>query len=340
MAAVGITAALLAGCGEGEEPETAAEPASDPVTKVAPEPRRDTHIWVSLNGHAGPENVALLMAEARGYFADRGLSVGVGTPSEPRRTIKYVASRTADLGVSQLPQLAMAAEKGVRVVAVGSLLPRPTAAMIWLRRSKIRDIADLKGKTIGVSGIPFQEGFLQIFLARAGLTLGDVRVKVVEYDLVPALVNGRVDAIFGGSANIEGTQLEARGLEPVITPARRLGSPAYDEIVVIARTRRVVRNPEWIRDFMSAVAQGAAAAVENPQEAVRVIEESSERDATLNRSELEAEVKATLPLLSKTGYMSPGRARRLIDWMRNERLIHRTVPISQLLTNRYLPPQP
>jgi putative hydroxymethylpyrimidine transport system substrate-binding protein len=329
-----VAAALLAGCGEGKNSETATQPASKPAAK----PRKDTHIWVSLNGHAGAENVGLLMAEARGYFEDVGLSVGTGTPNEPRNPVLYVAGRTTDFSVSQLPQVALAAAKGRRVIAVGSLLPRPTAALIWLEKSGIRDIADLKGKTIAVPGVPFQEGFLQIFLAQAGLTFGDVKVKVVEYDLVPALVSGSVDAIFGTS-NIEGAQLESRGLRPIVTPVRRLGVPAYDEVVVVARTRRASRNPQLVRDFMSAVARGTAAAVEDPEAAVRVIEESNERDLSLGRKEIEAEVKATLPLLSRTGHMSPRRARRFVDWMREERLIRQKLAIPRLLTNGYLAPR-
>ncbi len=337
--AAGIAAALLAGCGGGEGTETAAEPASKPAAKASAKPRKDTHIWVSLDGHAGAENVGILMAEARGYFEDVGLTVGAGTPSEPRSTVRYVNSRTADLGVSQLPQVALAAAKGRRISAVGTLLPHPTAALIWLGGSKVHGIADLKGKTIAVPGIPFQEDFLQILLAQAGLTFGDVKVKVAEYDLVSALVGGRADAIFG-SWNIEGAELEARGLDPVITPVRRTGAPAYDEIVVIARSRRASRNPQLIRDFMSAVARGTAAAIEDPKGAVRAIEESNERDTRLGHKELEAEVKATLPLLSKTGHMSPSRARRLIDWMRGERLIRQKLPVPRLLTNEYLAPRP
>ena len=49
--------------------------------------------------------------------------------------------RTADVddfGVTQQPQVALARKTGHPIVAVGSLISQPTAAMIWLKGSKIR----------------------------------------------------------------------------------------------------------------------------------------------------------------------------------------------------------
>ena len=335
MVAVGTAAVLLAGCGGG--PETRPEPAAG----SAPESPQDLQeVWVSLDGRAGAENVGILMAQELGYFEEVGLSVAVGSPLEPRRSIRYVVDQTDDLGVAQMPQVVLAKGEGKPVVAVGSLLPQPTAAMIWLRSSKIRGLADLKGKTVAFPGVPFQEGFLRILLARAGLSPGDVKIEDVGYDLVPALVSGRADAIFGASGNLEGARLESRGLEPVVTPVRRLGIPAYDELVVVARTRRAARSPQLVRDFMSALARGNAAAAADPEAAVRAIETNFESDRSQSRKAIEAQVEATLPLLSGGGYVSPGRVGRLVAWMRRQGLIQRKPVGSELFTNRYLPPQP
>jgi putative hydroxymethylpyrimidine transport system substrate-binding protein len=297
-------------------------------------------VQVTLDGWEGPGNVGLVMAFERGYFADVGLDVSLYAPATPTRPIEYVVDGTDDLGISNQPQVVLAKEKGEPIVAVGSLISQPTMAMIWLKKSKIHGIASLKGKTIAVPGLPFQEAFLQSLLARAGLALDDVKVKDVGYKLVPALVSGRADAIFGGSWNVEGAELESRGLKPVITRVEDLGFPAYEELVVIARNDRVVEEPQLIRDFMSAVARGTAAAVEDPKGAIEAIEKSVESNPESSRKDTEAEIEATLPLLSKTGYMSPGQASRLVSWMHEEGSIQRKIPVSALLTNDYLTQQP
>jgi len=69
-----------------------------------------------------------------------------------------------------------------------------------------------------------------------------------------------------------------------------------------------------------------------------VIDTAYETNPELSRKEMEAGVEATLPLLSRTGYMSPGKASRLVDWMHGQGLIQREPPPAALLTNRLVEP--
>jgi putative hydroxymethylpyrimidine transport system substrate-binding protein len=326
-----VGALVAAGCGSGGSQDARAQ---------QEDLRPLRNLTVTLDGHEGPENVGILMAQKRGYFTDEHLSVSILSPILPARPVSYVATRQDDLGVTQEPQLALAKAKGAPVIAVGALVHRPTAAMIWLAKSHIDGIADLKGKTIAIPGIPFQKAFLASVLGRAGLTLDDVEVKSVGYGLVPALVSGRADAIFGGSWNLEGIELERRGLKPIVTRPARLGFPPYDEAMVIARTDRVAKDPGTIRDFISAVARGSAAAVADPRAAVAAIEEGNLGGSEASGKTLEAEVTATLPLLSKSGYMYSEEAIRLVDWMHEQGLIDKFPTPSELLSNEYVPWRP
>lgn len=320
--ALGLAAAsaLLAGCGGGTE---TAGPPVDPFRRIV----------VTLDGSYTAENAGLLMAWKLGYFDDVDLGVDLRNPVLPDRPIQYVAERSVDLAISHQPQVALAKEKGIPIVAVGNVISRPTAALIWLKKSGIERIADLRGKTIGFYGLSFERGLLQSVLARAGLTLADVKVERVEYETVPALVNGRVDAVIG-SWNVEGVKLESRGLHPVVTRMQSLGVPAYDELVVIARPDRLRKDPQLISDFMSAAARGTAAAIEDPAAAAAAIVEEGEE---VDRKAIEATVEATRPLFSRSGRMSLEQADRLVAWMREEGLLQRSLPASVLLTNSYLP---
>lgn len=324
--AAGIAAALLAGCGGGGGEEE--------TTVRLQQKMREVH--VVLNGYDGAENVGILMADKLGYFREAGLQTVITSPATPDRAMEYVLDRTVEIGVSHQPQVVMSKAGGASVVAVGSVIPKPTAAMIWLEKSKIAGIADLKGKAIAVPGVPFQRSFLQSVLAGAGLTLEDVKVKTVPYGLVSALAKGRADAIFGGSWASEGAVLESRGLEPVITRVEELGIPSYDELTVIVRPDFLAKRPQVVRDFMAAVARGTAAAIGDPKAAVALVEESIESNPDLSRKATEATVAATLPELSEDGYMDPGQTKALVDWMRQQGLIDRGPPLSELLTNDYL----
>jgi putative hydroxymethylpyrimidine transport system substrate-binding protein len=321
IVALVAAAAFWAGCGGGDDAETA-EARPGLFRKIA----------VTLDGGFNAENVGLLMAVKRGYFAEVDLGVELREPVLPERPINYVVGRDVDLAISHQPQVVLQREKGAPIAAVGSLVSRPTAAMIWLKKSKIGGVVDLKGRTIAIYGLPFERGLLKSVLTEAGLTLADVKVKNVNYETVPDLVSGRADAIFG-SWNVEGAELKARGLKPVIAPVQDFGLPAYDELVVIARRDRLSSSPWLVRDFMSAVERGTAAAIEDPEAAVNAIAEEAEDP---DRKAIEASVEATLPLLSRSGHMSSDQASRLIDWMNEVGLTQRRIPVPALLTNRYL----
>lgn len=320
--ALAAAAAFLIGCGEGSEAETAEAPAEAPL-----------EFHVTLDGRPGPENAGFMLAEAYGYFSDVGLEVIVHFPVLPDRPVEYVAGRNVDVAVSHQPEVVLAQERGEPVTAVAGVISEPTAAMIWPRKSKIEKIADLKGKTIAIPGLPFQKSLLQSLLARAGISPDEVKIETVDFELVPALVSGRADAIFGGSAGVEGVELEARGLEPVVTPVQSLGIPSYEELVLIARPDRLAKDPESIRDFISALARGTAEAIKDPEAAAETIAYRSEQ--TPNKT-LDAKFEATVPLLSESGQMSDEQADRLVEWMYGEGLVKRKPTASELLTNEYL----
>jgi putative hydroxymethylpyrimidine transport system substrate-binding protein len=333
-----LIAAFLVSCGGGgetgtTETETGAETAA--ATQKPPPPPPE--ILVTLDGYRGAENAGLVMAAEEGYFEDLGLNVILRSPVRPRRPVTYVADRTDEIGVAQMPQVVLAKEKGAPVIAVGSVIPQPNASLIWLPESGIESVADLRGKTIAVPGVPYEKGFLKTVLASAGLTLKDVKVKNAGFNLVPVLLHGKADAIFGGSWNIEGTALRSRGVEPVVTRLNSFGIPAYDELVVLVRTDTLAQKPQMVRDFMSAAIRGTKKAIADPKGAVKAIEAAYERDLTLTRKELEAQLKVTLPLLSKTGRMNPAQTTALVDWMQKQGQIKRKVPVSDLLTDEYLP---
>jgi len=350
---MGLVAVLLAGCGGGGgetvgvdpalikeiEAEEAAEVKAKAAEKCPGSTRAAGDLDVALDSWETPETAGILMATKRGYFAESGLNIFTLAPPGPGAVIPDVVAGYDDLGISHEPEVALAKEEGEPIVVIGSLISQPTAALIWLKKSKIEGIADLKGKTIAIPGLPFQELLLEKVLAQSGLTLEDVKVESVANEVMADLVSGRADAIFAPS-NLRGTELEARGLEPVIKPVQGFGIPAYDELVLIAQADCVAKKPKLFRKFLAALARGTAAAVEDPKGAVKAFEAEYETNPETGRKALEAQIKATFPLLSRSGHVNPDQAQGLVDWMHEEEMILRKVPVATLLTNRYLPTAP
>jgi putative hydroxymethylpyrimidine transport system substrate-binding protein len=302
---------------------------------------------LTLDFYPNPDHAGIYMAQKLGYFADAGLDVSIQTPSDPAAPIKQVAAGATDLAISYEPEVVLADEKGLEVIAVGALVNRPLTSLIWLKSSKIGGVGDLRGKTVATAGIPYQDAYLKTILARAGLQPSDVKAVNVGYGLLPAIVGGKAQAMLGGFRNVEGVDLRLRGKDPVVTPVDQLGVPSYDELVFVADRQKADEDAQAIRLFLAAVARGTAAAAQSPQAATdALLAANSDLDPKLTR----AEVEATLPLLGAPpkqgaskpverpyGYMDPAAWERFALWMRDNELIAGSPSAESLLTNSLLP---
>lgn len=322
--AVLAIALMLAACGEKSE-EGGSERESFNLT---------------LDFYPNPDHAGIYMAEKLGYFEEAGLDVSIDTPSDPAAPLKQVAAGQSDLAISYEPEVALARDQGLDVVAVGALVNRPLTSMIWLAKSGVKGVADLKGKTVATAGIPYQDAFLKTILARVNLTPDDVKVVNVGFGLLPALVGGSAQAMLGGYSNVEGVDLRERGKGPVVTPVDQLGVPTYDELVLVARRQTLEEDPEKFRLFLAALERGTEAAVADPKAATAAI---TEANPDLEPKLAAAEVKATLPLLGARtegqpyGYMDPKEWATFAGWMRDNGLIESLPQTSELLDNGYLP---
>jgi len=330
LAAIALAVAILAlalglaACGEKSEDVTGeAQPLS-----------------LTLDFYPNPDHAGIYMAQKLGYFEEAGLDVSIHTPADPAAPIKLLAAGRTDLAISYEPEVLLAADKGLEVLAVGALVNRPLTSMIWLKKSGIGGVGDLEGKTIATAGIPYQDAYLKTILARVHLTPSDVKAVNVGFGLLPALVGGSAQAMLGGFLNVEGVDLRLRGKDPVVTPVDRLGVPTYDELVLAARRQQLEEDPRAVQLFLAALARGTAAAAANPKAATAtLLEANPDLDPKLTR----AEVAATLPLLDPPrrgrpyGYMNPSQWSAFTGWMRDNGLISGLPPASEVLSNAYLP---
>ncbi len=187
-----LAALALAACGEKPENEKGQPQAFN----------------LTLDFYPNPDHVGIYMAKRLGYFRDAGLDVSINPPSDPSAPLKQVAAGQADLAISYEPEVLLAREEGLDVVAVGALVDRPLTSMIWLRKSGVKRVTDLRGKTIATAGIPYQDAYLKTILARANMSPSDVKSVNVGFGLLPALLGGHAAAMLGGFSNIEGVDLQ------------------------------------------------------------------------------------------------------------------------------------
>src|ERR1700710_1910099 len=108
---------------------------------------------LTLDFYPNPDHAGIYMAQKLGYFSEAGLDVEIQTPSDPAAPLKLLAAGRTDLAISYEPEVILAREQGLDVKAVAALVNRPLTSMSWLKKSGIKGIGDLRGKTIATAGI-------------------------------------------------------------------------------------------------------------------------------------------------------------------------------------------
>lgn len=304
-------------------------------------PVRDS-VSVAMDWYPNPDHAGFLVAQEQGYFEDAGLDVSLDSPTDPSLPIKLVAAGKADLALSYEPEVLLAREQGLDVVSVASVIDQPLTSMIWLKKSKIKRVRDLKGKTISTAGIPYQDAYLKTILERAGLTENDVKKVGVGQGLLPSIISGRAQATLGPFWNIEGVQLKMEGQKPTINPVDQLGVPTYSEMVLVAKGSQIEDDPDPIRLFITALARGTRFAVSHPNQATNAVLAAND---ALEKKVTTAQMKATLPLLNQDegqgkapfGWQNTATWQAFINWMVQQGVLATPARAVDALSNELLP---
>jgi putative hydroxymethylpyrimidine transport system substrate-binding protein len=285
-----------------------------------------SNVSVMLDWTPNPDHVGLYEAKAEGLFAKQKLNVSIHAPSDPTTPLKLVAAGKVDLAVSYEQEVFFAAAKKLPVEAVAAVVPVPLNSFMSIEPS-VKSLADLRGKSVGITGVPSDDATLK----SAGLW-GHVKVVSVGYNLVPALLSHRVDAVLGVYRNVEGIQLAQRGLHPTVIPVDRAGVPSYDELVLVASKTRLADKPyaDMVGRFVKAFAAGTADARANTAQAVSVLKKVTASPAKF----LAAATPATTSLLTTT-CLDVSQWQRFADWMHAQGLVTRPLDASKVATARY-----
>src|SRR5438067_7421393 len=140
---------------------------------------------LTLDWTPNPDHIGFFDARDTGRFAHAGLDVAIRSPSDPTVPLKLVAAGRSDLAVSYEQELFFAAEKRAPVEAVAAVVGRPLNSIMAIDPA-IRTLADLKGRSIGITGVPADAAALDAALSAGGLSRADVQVVHVGYQLLPA----------------------------------------------------------------------------------------------------------------------------------------------------------
>jgi putative hydroxymethylpyrimidine transport system substrate-binding protein len=324
LAAAALVALVATGCGEKED---------------VLEPSGSKRVELMLDYFPNADHAGIYAAQAAGHFEQAGLDVEIRQPPDPSAPIKQVAAGNVDLAISYAPEVFRARDLGLRVVSIAAIVQEPLTSIISLPKAKIRQPADLKGKTVGTAGIDYQTAYLETILAEAGVNTDAAKERNVGFNLTPALLTGKVDAVLGAFWNYEGTELRMKGKRPQIIRMDEAGVPSYDELVLVANADALERDGGKLRAFIGALSRGTRDLRDDPDEAIEgLLEANPDLDPELQR----AVVKVTLPLFfppegKPYGWHDPEQWDSFSAWMADGGLLQKPPDPTTAYDNRLLP---
>jgi NitT/TauT family transport system substrate-binding protein len=262
------------------------------------------------------------VAEAQGFFEEEGITTSYSYAGGSAEVIQQLVSGQGDIGVTCASAIVAGFEEGfTEVKPVFTTVYGSIFGMAVPADSDVRDVAQLEGRTIGISDpaggeVPIVKGLLET----AGLTEADVKLLPIGEGTAVALravQNGDVDAIGGSFSDFVGLQVQGLELEYI-------GGDAISDLpacAVVATDDYIADNRDAVEGFLRGSAKGVLWGQDNPEETLEILREASPEGFA---DDLGADmVDLYLPLMAppdeeRVGEISPESYRAYFDFVHAE----------------------
>lgn len=291
--------------------------------------------WTPNTNHTG-----LYVAQEKGFFKDAGFDVTLVQPGEGGSDL-MVSTSQGQFGVSFQDYVVhgLIGENPLNVTTVATILQHNTSGIISRKGEGMDRPKGMEGKTYATWDMPVEKAMIKEVVEKDG---GDFSKIVLQpnnvTDEVAALKSKSVDAIwvFYGWAGIatQIAELETdyfafSDISPVLD---------YYTPVIIANNDYLKNNPDRAKAFLNAVKQGYEFAIEQPEEAARILLKAApELDETLAIKSQEYLSPLYKAEVERWGYIDPERWDNFFAWLYEKKLIDVKLDKGAGFTNDYLP---
>lgn len=224
-----------------------------------------------------PHSGLVLIAEAKGYFAEEGLSATVKTALTGYEAIGQVLKGEADVGGAAETPIArtLAEGKDIRVIAT-TFSSSLNVGIVTRKDHGIFEPADLKGKKIGFVYGTATHYMLETFLAFHGIPVESVSlIQVNPNDTVSALISGDLDAAASWIPYLSRMQQQLEDNSRTFYPTE-----FYNETLnLVVRPDYLAHNREAAERLLRALLKAELFAADHPDEADQIIASASNIEA-------------------------------------------------------------
>ena len=283
-----------------------------------------------LDWFPNPDHVPLYAALGQGYFTQARLRVALQVPANADDPLKLAAVGRVDVAVNYEPNVVIARAQGLPVKSIGVLIGQPLTTIMFLASAGIRTPKDLVGRRVGFAVTGYQDAIVDQVVHSDGAAESNLKMVNVGFDLVPALLTHKVDAVVGAYRNVERVQIEMQGQTVGMFEPERYGVPTFYELVLIARDREIASRRPVLQRFVAAVARGLAFTEAHPQAA---FQEYVRLNPRLNDAFNRRSFEATLPYYARSQAQRAERWDTFSRWMASHKVIASAGPAGDLFVN-------
>jgi putative hydroxymethylpyrimidine transport system substrate-binding protein len=281
------------------------------------------------------------------FFEQEGLDVELISPAIPSDGMKLVASGGADFATAHSTDVLIARNTGLPIVSVGTNHQYGTAGLMIPVEAGVNSVKEFAGKTIGVTGIPFNKTMLEYTLTKAGVDLKSVNIVTVGFTPIPLLLSKRIDAL--GDA-ITWSEPAAYNVQINKDAADKStykyfaffenGVPRYYTFGVVTSENELKTKPDTVRKFLKAWQKGLDWMVANQAAAADGVLTKypaiNRPEAVANLAEISRITVSPETAAHGTGWQDPAVWEAQAKFMVEQGLIKQP-DVSKAMTNDYLP---
>lgn len=288
-----------------------------------------TKMSVALDWYPNADHAGLFLAQERGYYASANLDVKLYTPADPTTVLQTVGAGRDTLGISYQTDTLYARAQSVPVVSIAALVQHPLNVLMVRKSSGITSPAGLKGKKVGMAGVPADEAILTTMFKTAGISIGDVTLVNVGYDLLPALLSGKVDGVIGVYWTHETILAEQQGVPVTSFRVEDWGVPDHYELLLVAGEDVLKKQSDAVSAFLGAMRHGFDDAIADPAAAIAALKKASkDLDVPVEQKGIELLIPAwTDHGKVAFGTQTAARWNAYGDWMEAQKLLDKPVDI-------------
>lgn len=284
-------------------------------------------------------HTGIYVAKDKGFYEEEGIELEIVQPPEDGSPA-LVASGNAEFGVSYQDTIAPAysRENPLPVTNIAALVQHNTSGIISLKGNGIERPKGMEGKKYATWGMDVEQSIIKNVVETDGGDFSKVELIPSNFsDIITGLKND-IDAVWifygwdGIAAKVNGLDFDYFAFKDI--------NDTFDYYTptLIGNDKFMEENPEITKAFLRATKKGYEFAIENPEEAGKILVEANpeldEKIIVESQNYLKDEYIADA---EKWGYIDSNRWNKFYEWLYENKLMDIEIPKDYGFTNEYLP---